>query len=184
MNYKEYKNKLGKKLKDMTRDELNHYNRLRYKAYPHTKAAYRKKRRDEGKDLNTWGNDLYNRTASAHNNKMRQRWEAVRKSSLTTKKLADWLREQEPYCYLCGKEYLGIDHLVPLSQGGEHVVSNLRICCVSCNSIKNNLTPEELQQAIPDRVAGLEMRLMEIEQDIQHLRVMQENLASMAPSGA
>lgn len=177
MAHKEYKQKLGKKLKDMTKEELRKYNRLKYKTTD--KAAYRRKRRAQGKDLNEWNKISFNSVASLHNSKMRSRWESARESSLSTKELSDWLREQKQVCYLCGTECLGIDHIIPLSQGGEHSTANMAICCTSCNSTKNNLSPQELEQAIPSRVAGLEARIAEIEQEIEKLRLMQTNLAKL-----
>lgn len=35
------------------------------------------------------------------------------------------------------------DHIVPLSQGGLHSMTNLAICCISCNSSKRDRTPEQ-----------------------------------------
>ncbi len=58
-------------------------------------------------------------------------------------------------CYICGcftpKEFRGtlsdnapeVDHIIPLSKGGEHALSNVRCCCRKCNNRKSNtlLTP-------------------------------------------
>ena len=45
-------------------------------------------------------------------------------------------------CFYCDdvltKENRSIDHIVPLSRGGKHRVSNLLPCCRSCNSSKND----------------------------------------------
>jgi hypothetical protein len=35
------------------------------------------------------------------------------------------------------------DHIVPLTQGGLHSMTNLAICCISCNSSKRDRTPEQ-----------------------------------------
>jgi 5-methylcytosine-specific restriction endonuclease McrA len=41
-------------------------------------------------------------------------------------------------CHICGKrvtfERMTLDHLVPVSKGGEHVALNVRIAHGSCNS--------------------------------------------------
>ena len=35
------------------------------------------------------------------------------------------------------------DHKIPYSRGGLHEISNLVVCCTSCNASKGNRTPEE-----------------------------------------
>lgn len=45
---------------------------------------------------------------------------------------------QESNCYLCGQSAKGIDHIVPLSKGGNHSIGNLAPCCTSCNSKKSS----------------------------------------------
>lgn len=51
-------------------------------------------------------------------------------------------------CYLCGrlipKGRRHVDHIVPLSKGGKHMVSNLAIACNSCNVRKHNKMPSEI----------------------------------------
>lgn len=51
-------------------------------------------------------------------------------------------------CYLCGKRIpLGqrhVDHIVPLSKGGEHSASNLAIACAGCNESKGAKMPHEV----------------------------------------
>lgn len=50
-------------------------------------------------------------------------------------------------CAYCGRrpstwssrEKLGIDHVEPLSRGGEHTATNVVPCCVSCNASKSTL---------------------------------------------
>lgn len=47
-------------------------------------------------------------------------------------------------CQYCGvQENLSIDHILPESQGGEMIDTNLVTACKSCNSMKSNRTPEE-----------------------------------------
>lgn len=176
MKHKEYRKMLGKKCKDLTKEERQTYERLRYE--DRGGATMRRYRRSEGKDVNAWSKNEYNTYASVHNSKMRKRWQEARDSSLTTKELAKWLSEQSRECYLCGCEYVGIDHIVPISRGGAHSTSNMAVCCVSCNSIKRDNTPEELLATLPSRRDGLKARIAEIEQDIRRLHVMEERLAA------
>ena len=41
---------------------------------------------------------------------------------------------------------LTMDHIVPLSRGGRSTKSNLVPCCKSCNNLKKNLLPLELEK--------------------------------------
>jgi 5-methylcytosine-specific restriction endonuclease McrA len=51
-------------------------------------------------------------------------------------------------CYLCGELIpMGerhVDHIIPLSKGGEHSARNMAICHASCNLHKNDKLPEEI----------------------------------------
>ncbi len=47
-------------------------------------------------------------------------------------------------CQYCGaRDDLSIDHIFPESKGGKLIDSNLVTACKTCNSRKNNRTPEE-----------------------------------------
>ena len=52
-------------------------------------------------------------------------------------------------CYLCGKPYEEIDHVIPLSKGGTDWPANLRPICKSCNSSKKDKLLKELDLLIP-----------------------------------
>jgi 5-methylcytosine-specific restriction endonuclease McrA len=62
-------------------------------------------------------------------------------NSLAIKK---WAESQKKICYWCNnnceKNY-HIDHYVPLSKGGKHLINNLVISCPSCNLSKNAKDP-------------------------------------------
>lgn len=58
-------------------------------------------------------------------------------------------------CYLCGVDTriaaspfdprsATVDHVIPISKGGQHVRENLRCCCLGCNSSKQALLLDEL----------------------------------------
>lgn len=53
--------------------------------------------------------------------------------------------ERDNYqCVYCGStEDLTLDHVVPRSQGGRGTMQNLVTACRTCNSSKNNRTPDE-----------------------------------------
>jgi 5-methylcytosine-specific restriction endonuclease McrA len=46
-------------------------------------------------------------------------------------------------CQYCGKAAENVDHVIPKSQGGEHVWENVVAACRRCNSRKENRLPHE-----------------------------------------
>jgi 5-methylcytosine-specific restriction endonuclease McrA len=46
-------------------------------------------------------------------------------------------------CYLCGRKYEALDHVIPLSKGGSNWPANLRPICKRCNSSKKDRTLTE-----------------------------------------
>lgn len=57
-------------------------------------------------------------------------------------------------CELCGKKILledmTIDHVKPLSMGGEDDVNNLACTCYVCNIFKGNILPSDFMERITD----------------------------------
>lgn len=55
------------------------------------------------------------------------------------------LAKQDHKCFYCGKDLdvYHVDHYIPLSKGGKHIVENLRISCPPCNLSKWNKMPEQ-----------------------------------------
>ncbi len=57
-------------------------------------------------------------------------------------------------CELCGKKILfedmTIDHVNPLSMGGEDDVSNLACTCFPCNVFKGNILPDDFMERIKE----------------------------------
>jgi len=51
-------------------------------------------------------------------------------------------------CYLCGKliplGHRHVDHITPLSKGGQHRPSNLAVACDTCNAHKHDKIPEKV----------------------------------------
>ena len=54
------------------------------------------------------------------------------------------LRRDEHRCGYCDGHATTIDHVLPRSRGGGDTWENLVACCVRCNNIKGNRTPEEM----------------------------------------
>lgn len=56
-------------------------------------------------------------------------------------------------CYICGDGPLSdseihLDHVVPLSRGGAHVLDNVRVACATCNCKKHDKTHKEVLQMV------------------------------------
>ena len=62
----------------------------------------------------------------------------------------------DPHCLYCRRRLREwsstIDHIVPVSQGGEDAPENLALCCVKCNACKDN---RSLSQWISDLAQAL-----------------------------
>ena len=54
------------------------------------------------------------------------------------------LRRDSNRCGYCGNSASTIDHVTPRSRGGADTWENLVACCLSCNNMKGNRTPQEM----------------------------------------
>lgn len=53
-------------------------------------------------------------------------------------------RRDEHKCLYCGfKDNLTLDHVIPRSKGGPNSWTNLVTCCMRCNMLKGDRTPDE-----------------------------------------
>tara|TARA_Y100001970_G_C14196967_1_gene838692 strand:- start:420 stop:743 length:324 start_codon:yes stop_codon:yes gene_type:complete len=59
-------------------------------------------------------------------------------------------RRARNICFYCERYFpakeLTMDHVVPLSKGGQSIKSNLVPCCKSCNNKKKNYLPIEWEE--------------------------------------
>lgn len=62
----------------------------------------------------------------------------------TEAELEAWVSENSRCAYCGSEESIQIDHIVPLSRGGAHAIENLQPLCRTCNTVKWNLTEDEL----------------------------------------
>lgn len=73
------------------------------------------------------------------------------KGGVSAAVLATWVAAQPKVCHWCGqrcaKRY-EIDHILALSQGGQHQLHNLCIACRPCNRRKSDRDPIEWAQSI------------------------------------
>jgi 5-methylcytosine-specific restriction endonuclease McrA len=65
------------------------------------------------------------------------------------------LRRDSHRCQYCGRGDLPltVDHVIPISRGGEDTWENLVCACVSCNNRKSDRTPDEAR--MPLRVSPM-----------------------------
>jgi len=70
-------------------------------------------------------------------NKHSRRRNRMSASSFVVTRRDVFLMKQKP-CLYCGAESSHIDHIVPLSRGGEHRIGNLAPACRACNLAKSN----------------------------------------------
>ncbi len=54
------------------------------------------------------------------------------------------LRRDGHRCAYCRRSATTVDHVVPRSRGGRDSWDNLVACCVRCNNVKGDRTPEEM----------------------------------------
>ena len=54
------------------------------------------------------------------------------------------LRRDNHRCAYCGKAASTIDHVLPRSRGGADSWENLVACCLRCNNVKGDRTPQEI----------------------------------------
>jgi 5-methylcytosine-specific restriction endonuclease McrA len=54
------------------------------------------------------------------------------------------LRRDAHRCAYCGKAASTIDHVMPRSRGGKDTWENLVACCLRCNNVKGDRTPQEM----------------------------------------
>ena len=66
---------------------------------------------------------------------------------ISKKDISNWDSRECGVCEIVIDGKFHIDHIIPLSRGGEHVVENLQLTHPSCNLKKHNRLPSELQGA-------------------------------------
>lgn len=88
-------------------------------------------------------------------NKLRIQFQALKDTHRFRRWRDDALKSFDYRCFWCAKKFLltdyglfvvchyEIDHIVPISLGGDNDFSNLTISCPDCNRMKSNKTLEE-----------------------------------------
>lgn len=65
------------------------------------------------------------------------------KGKVSTKQLRALIKQYHGWCVYCFDDADTIDHVIPLSRGGEHTIENLRPACSRCNFAKHTKTAME-----------------------------------------
>lgn len=81
-------------------------------------------------------------------------------------RIRELMRQENPRCFYCARKLTGkrlgnLDHVVPISRGGSHFHTNLRLSCVICNRIKGALMPQELLEVMEAAAERLRQTLKE-----------------------
>ena len=123
------------------------------------RAAYKKAYREANPEKIAAKQKIYQATyRAAHPNKYLADSHKVRANKAGVKIgdekavlhwLNSWRTEAPAACHYCMSISPGIkmtiDHVIPMSKGGPHDLTNLVVCCSSCNNLKQDKLPEEWQ---------------------------------------
>ena len=71
------------------------------------------------------------------------------------------LRRDGHRCGYCGKAASTIDHVLPRSRGGADSWENLVACCLRCNNVKGDRTPQEMQWELRYHAAAAARRAVD-----------------------
>ena len=79
------------------------------------------------------------------------------------------LRRDAHRCGYCGNSANTIDHVLPRSRGGKDSWENLVACCLKCNNLKGDKTPQEMNwklRAVPKAPHGVSWLVRGIEREM------------------
>lgn len=119
------------------------------------KATYDKSRRHQLRDRDRERSAAWRKANPERRRAVASSYKARRRSKeaggVSSAELTEWIKTQPKVCYWCGVKCASayhVDHYVPLSRDGRHVLSNLVIACPTCNVRKQATDPYEFAQTV------------------------------------
>ena len=89
-------------------------------------------------------------TEKLNQNKTKRK--GAKHKSFSVQKRQDIYKKTEGHCYLCGEfvdfDSFEVEHKIPLSKGGTNGLDNLFCACHCCNTIKQDIYPEDFMEKI------------------------------------
>jgi 5-methylcytosine-specific restriction endonuclease McrA len=86
----------------------------------------------------------YGKATRAYWTARRRKYLEASSNHITAKEWAE-IKRTSPLCPMCGKfvecENLSLDHIIPLSRGGENTKENVQALCLRCNILKSDKLP-------------------------------------------
>lgn len=123
------------------------------------KICQNKQRSDSYKLHRALGDSVYwDGRAMSINARVKHRHKC--KDKITGEQLYLKFRQQKKKCFYCGRRLnhkdVVVDHVLPLSKGGDNVIQNVVISCAICNRIKDNLTVVEFKSYMKRILSNLD----------------------------
>lgn len=121
-----------------THPEAREKKRIRYKEYGHTA---------EGRARNNIATAKYYRSEKGRLTRICGHYNSRSYGKIDKEYVAELLKGDT--CYYCGEKITGkktIDHKTPSTRGGTNDNENIVLCCVRCNTQKQNKTEEEYRE--------------------------------------
>ena len=129
----------------LNRDKINKKLREWYCSHPGKNRAYHLKWYSENQEKarasgHRWKTE--NKDKVREHNRNRRAKEKQSRGKITAREWSLLLDKYSHKCLCCGKTgvKLTLDHVIPISKGGEHKIENAQPLCLSCNSKKNDKT--------------------------------------------
>lgn len=130
------------------------YRKLNSTKISEYQKAYQKAYYEEHKEEVANKNKIYWQTPigkACMKNANHKRRTVIKEGDVTTTQILN-LQNSASCCYWCGCKLKGkkvhIDHYIPISKGGKHIISNLVIACSGCNQSKRDKDPAEFAKSI------------------------------------
>lgn len=145
----EYSKRETSIIREKNRNRIEYYREFEKSEH---RKEYMKKRRESGEYQKYHAEYRKTEKAKIASKLKHHKRRAIKKDSTITSIEILKLQQNAKKCYWCGCSLknvnVHIDHYIPLSKGGEHILSNLVISCDKCNLNKHAKDPIEFAHSI------------------------------------